>query len=301
MPAIAPDIIQEFASLQNQIWQTISLSVSDAVGKSITFSSPLTVAARTADMYAEISAPMMVVQFSFSGLPESTQAVLLPPETVLSLAELVTGNEVDEVDDNVVSDVRSVMEAVVQGVCLAAGQATGDTVVASGLVIRHQILTFPPNLQRREELARTQVAISADGLNGTVIWLSDEDTVHYLLGRTTIEEQPEEMPFAQADASFGVQSRPNFDDGGGIDRLMDIPLEISVELGRVKMLVKDVVELGTGSIVEIEKAAGEPVDVMVNGRLVARGEVVVIEDNFGVRVTEILNPQDRLNRLNDAA
>jgi flagellar motor switch protein FliN/FliY len=62
-----------------------------------------------------------------------------------------------------------------------------------------------------------------------------------------------------------------------------------------------VVELGTGSIVEIDKAAGEPVDVMVNGRLVARGEVVVIEDNFGVRLTEILNPQERLQRLGEVA
>ncbi len=78
MPVISPETIQEFAALQNQIWQTISLSVSDAVGQTITFSSPLTVAARTSDMYSEISAPMMVVQFSFSGLPESTQAILAP-------------------------------------------------------------------------------------------------------------------------------------------------------------------------------------------------------------------------------
>jgi flagellar motor switch protein FliN/FliY len=82
---------------------------------------------------------------------------------------------------------------------------------------------------------------------------------------------------------------------------MDIPLEISVELGRVKMMVRDVVELSTGSIVEIEKAAGEPVDVLVNGRLVAHGEVVVIEDNFGVRITEILNPNERLSKLGEVA
>ena len=65
--------------------------------------------------------------------------------------------------------------------------------------------------------------------------------------------------------------------------------------------MREVVELGTGSVVEIDKAAGEPVDVIVNGRLVARGEVVVIEDNFGVRITEILNPTDRLNKLGEAA
>ena len=300
MSTIAPEIIQDFAALQNQVWQTISHSVSEGVGQNISFGNPLTVAARTSDFYAEITAPMMVVQFCFSGLPESMQAILLPQETTVALAELITGNTIEEVDDSVVSDIRPVMEAVVQGICLAAGQATGDTIVASGLVIRYQIFSLPPNLQRNEELARTQVAITGEGLNGSAIWLVDDVTAHYLLGRTDHADISEDLPFAQAEVGQTTQ-RFGGDDGAGIDRLLDIPLEISVELGRVKMLVKDVVELGTGSIVEIEKAAGEPVDVLVNGRLVARGEVVVIEDNFGVRVTEILNPQDRLNRLNEAA
>jgi len=66
------------------------------------------------------------------------------------------------------------------------------------------------------------------------------------------------------------------------------------------MMVREVLDLGTGSIIEVDKAAGEPVDVMVNGRLVAKGEVVVIEDNFGVRITEILNPAERF-RLDSAA
>jgi flagellar motor switch protein FliN len=72
-------------------------------------------------------------------------------------------------------------------------------------------------------------------------------------------------------------------------------------LGRTRLVVKEVVDLGVGAIVEIDKAAGEPVDILVNGRLVARGEVVVIEDNFGVRITEILNPRERLARLGEAA
>jgi flagellar motor switch protein FliN/FliY len=85
-----------------------------------------------------------------------------------------------------------------------------------------------------------------------------------------------------------------------MEALLDVPLEVSVELGRVKMMVREVLELGTGYIVEVDKAAGEPVDVMVNGRLVAKGEVVVIEDNFGVRITEVLNPAERF-RLEGAA
>ena len=79
----------------------------------------------------------------------------------------------------------------------------------------------------------------------------------------------------------------------GFDRVQDIPLELTVELGRTRLLIKDILELGSGSIVELEKVAGEPVDLLANGLLIARGEVVVIEDSFGVRITEIITSADR--------
>jgi flagellar motor switch protein FliN/FliY len=82
-------------------------------------------------------------------------------------------------------------------------------------------------------------------------------------------------------------------DAQNLDIVMDIPLEVSVELGRKRMSIRDILDLGSGSIVELDKIAGEPVDLLVNGRLVARGEVVVIEDNFGVRITEIVSGPSR--------
>ena len=82
-----------------------------------------------------------------------------------------------------------------------------------------------------------------------------------------------------------------------LDFILDIPLEISVELGRSKMLIKDLLKLNQGSIVELEKFAGEPVEVYVNGRLMAKGEVVVVNDRFGVRITEIISAQERIKRL----
>lgn len=85
-----------------------------------------------------------------------------------------------------------------------------------------------------------------------------------------------------------------------IDRVMDIPLRVTVELGAAKLKVKNVLDLSKGSIVELDKLAGEPVDLLVNGRLMAKGEVVVINENFGVRITEILGPVDRLQNLNQA-
>ncbi len=78
------------------------------------------------------------------------------------------------------------------------------------------------------------------------------------------------------------------DNGRNIDVLMSVPLKITAELGTCKMLVEDILKLGTGSIVELDRLAGGPVDLLVNDRLVARGEVVAIDDKFGVRVTELI-------------
>ncbi|MCY8176792.1 flagellar motor switch phosphatase FliY [Bacillus inaquosorum] len=82
-----------------------------------------------------------------------------------------------------------------------------------------------------------------------------------------------------------------------LDMLLDIPLSITVELGRTKRSVKEILELSAGSIIELDKLAGEPVDILVNQRIVAKGEVVVIEENFGVRVTDILSQAERINNL----
>jgi flagellar motor switch protein FliN len=82
-----------------------------------------------------------------------------------------------------------------------------------------------------------------------------------------------------------------------IDFILDIPLELSVELGRTKMLVNDMLQLGQGSIVELNKMAGEPLEIFINRKLVARGEVVVVNEKFGVRLTDIVSPMERVKSL----
>lgn len=83
-----------------------------------------------------------------------------------------------------------------------------------------------------------------------------------------------------------------------LDMLLDVPLQVTVELGRTRQNVSEILELASGSIIELDKLAGEPVDVLVNNKLIAKGEVVVIEENFGVRVTDIVSKADRLKNLN---
>ncbi|MGG1401138.1 flagellar motor switch phosphatase FliY [Bacillus salipaludis] len=84
---------------------------------------------------------------------------------------------------------------------------------------------------------------------------------------------------------------------GNIDMLYDIPLEITVELGRTDLQIRKILELGPGAIIQLDKLAGEPVDILANHKLIAKGEVVVIEENFGVRITDIISPIDRLTKM----
>ena len=82
-----------------------------------------------------------------------------------------------------------------------------------------------------------------------------------------------------------------------LEFILDIPLRVSVELGRTRMVINDLLQLGQGSVIELSKMAGEPLEVLVNDKLVAKGEVVVVNDKFGVRLTDIISPVERIEQL----
>ncbi len=82
-----------------------------------------------------------------------------------------------------------------------------------------------------------------------------------------------------------------------LDFILDIPLKVTVELGRTSVVIKDLLQLGQGSVLELDKLAGEPLEILVNGKLVAKGEVVVVNEKFGIRLTDIISPVDRIETL----
>ena len=86
--------------------------------------------------------------------------------------------------------------------------------------------------------------------------------------------------------------------GGDLNMILDIPVQLTVELGRTRIPIKHILQLAQGSVVELEALAGEPMDVLVNGCLIAQGEVVVVNDRFGIRLTDIVTPSERLRRMN---
>jgi len=86
-------------------------------------------------------------------------------------------------------------------------------------------------------------------------------------------------------------------DRKNLDFILDIPLQVTVELGRTKLLVKDILQLNQGAVVELSKLAGEPLDIFVNSKLVARGEAVVVNEKFGVRLVDIVSPNERVEKI----
>jgi flagellar motor switch protein FliN/FliY len=116
------------------------------------------------------------------------------------------------------------------------------------------------------------------------------------------EQQPAPQPAAQpaqifpqfAAGSIGASGEARND----FDMILDIPVNLTVELGRTKISIKSLLQLAHGSVVELDALAGEPMDVLVNGCLIAQGEVVVVNDKFGIRLTDIITPSERIRKLN---
>jgi len=110
----------------------------------------------------------------------------------------------------------------------------------------------------------------------------------------TAQETPtvQNVQFSSFDNTETIHSEPN-----NLNMLLDIPLQVTVELGRTKRMVKEILEISQGSIIELDKLAGEPVDILINNKLIAVGEVVVIDENFGVRVTDVLSTAERISKL----
>ena len=148
----------------------------------------------------------------------------------------------------------------------------------------------------------------ADDLENTENTMTDESQISEDDWAAAMAEQT--TTDATSSTMSGVAAQPadifpSFGGGGQqpgilneLDMILDIPVQITVELGRTKITIKNLLQLAHGSVVELDAMAGEPMDVLVNGTLIAQGEVVVVNDKFGIRLTDIITPTERMRKLN---
>jgi flagellar motor switch protein FliN/FliY len=148
----------------------------------------------------------------------------------------------------------------------------------------------------------------AEGLNEADALASKSDAETAKSTGTEQDQLAEEWTKALEAEEAGVSglAEPKFDElkktpattqAKDLDFILDIPLEVTVEIGRARMLINDLLQIGQGSIIELNRLAGEPIDIYVNQKLFARGEVVVVGEKFGIRITDIVSPLERVKRL----
>jgi flagellar motor switch protein FliN/FliY len=295
MAQLTPEALASLGSAQLNLWGPAAESASQAFGIPISLETPLALATSTEEVLKEIQGPMLILEFSFQGMETAPHLLLVPTDVAKRLLSAVAGGTLEEIPEELTEDLKQPWRGFVEGLSQGLAQVRSSPAppIAS-FHVEHRVFSLPPALEATSDLLRVQVTIDTGDLSGSLTWL--------LSTESAVELFSLDKSLAFADESTSGSWEPSSEGSiRDLNLLLDIPLNISVELGRASLLLQDVLDLAPGSVVELDKAAGEPVDVLVNGRLVARGEVVVIEDNFGIRITEIVSPQERVHRLGEAA
>lgn len=253
-----------------------------------------------------------VFDFTMSGAASGAGALCMPIHDAALLADLLMGGdgsapptELDELHQNAA---KEVVTPIINGLASSLGRELGGTLSVGAVAVRTD--SAAP-LAGRGSRVFAQYSFDVEGLKSGMMFLTLDNSLGRGIAGTHAASSVAPRASEKSSSSgasqrgVGVQAvqfpmlTPSLTENQtkNIDLLMDVPMQVTVELGRRTMMIRDVLELGTGSIIELDKLAGEPVDLLVNQKLIARGEVVVIDESFGVRVTDIVSPIERIKGL----
>ncbi len=316
MSEVAPEVLTQFVVQQGRLWQRVALHLSEQNNLQVEIPIPTTESTPIGELNALSMEPVLYAQGGFAEFESEPCLILVGDWTgeresaERALGAAVLGSAPETFDETALNSLREFFSQLMQGLALAFGELRDSTFTPLTVEVKRAPLVLPPNFLSVDALITVQLTLNIPEREPVPLtWLLTDTLAALLLGLPLKEADPL-SGFAFEEASSEPTTAPptpprGFNPFGevegasprNLDLLMDIPLEVSVELGRVTLLVSELLEIGTGSIVELKKVAGEPVEVLVNGRLIARGEVVVVEDNFAVRITEIISPIERVQRL----
>lgn len=314
MSEVSAELLTQFVSKQAQVWRSVAMHLSEQNNTLVEIPMPTSAAVPIGDLVGLTADPVLHLQAQFAEQSDAPCLFIVgeqPAEREAAqkaLLEATLGSAPDTLDDTALNAVREFGAHLMQGLAIAFGNLSNKTFTPDQIAAKFEPVTFPPNFLTVDEAIATRFTVQIpDRAPFSITWLLTENLARTLLGMQPAETDPfaslmtSPEPVATPSPAPAIGFNPFAEveepPERNVDLLLDIPLEVSVELGRVTMLVRELLEVGTGSIIELQKAAGEPVEVLVNGRLIARGEVVVVEDNFAVRITEIVSPAERVQKL----
>lgn len=270
--------LSAISEAMNQMMGSASTALSTIISERVEISPPSveTVNFATDELKGTLGVKGQVLvkvafKMSIEGLVDSEIMQLIP----INLAKSMVKNLMDEMEGYVAetAEVQDTPEI---------GSNPPNTVP-----VQEPVIDIPAQVAAAAEPVMTHR--SSEPLNFGINSPVDSTPVRPVSNIPEIPVQP--VQFAPLQPNFNPKEIAN------IDLIMDVPLQITVELGKSKKTIREILALGPGSVIELDKLAGEPVDLLVNGKLLAKGEVVVIDENFGIRVTDIISPIERVTNL----
>lgn len=320
-PSLSPEELQKFRALLQNTVASQAANLSMLTGKQVEVRPPEVKAVQSETFIRGLPEQVVKVDIPFTEGTRAAHGYVLDREVSTLIAGLLMGQENVELTEAAVSALQEGLSQMNGPVVTSLGDVSGMTILtapAQGAEFsRDQLNLDVP------EVVTAEYPVVIDGVGHKVIEFFDVPFVRSLVNPSrSSPSRPANQAFTSAQGATMAQSQgqptvwgpgapqvqqvqfPSFPEGAlgpeqqaNISLLMDVYMELTVELGRTKKMVKEILAMGEGTIIELDKLAGEPVDILVNHKLIARGEVVVIDENFGVRVTEIISPLERLNEL----
>jgi flagellar motor switch protein FliN/FliY len=314
--------MNELRNLSSEVAQSMGLTLSTITGKPVTIES-VTVDFMTRDNFAsDLEGRVVQVAADYSGGAPGQHSYILSEGPARQIAALMMAQEEGDLTEMALSALTEGFSQM-SGASLTAisdrsGLSMKSEEVRASLFESAEDVTLPEG-----SFIRIRYNVQTDGKASLLDELLEERVALALAGSggAAMSHAAPQQAVAAGGFQPGIQQQDIFGtpSGGGIGvqpvqfaplsqteqpgltgnigLLMDVSMQLTVELGRTKMLIKDILGMGEGTIVELDKLAGEPVDLLVNGKLIAKGEVVVIDENFGVRVTDIISPMERISSL----
>lgn len=330
--ALSGQEVNEFQNLLKGVVESQSSNLSMLAGKSVNIEPPVVELRLPGEISSALPDEVVEVKIDFSDGLQGEHSYYLPVDLAIKIASLMLGQESIELDEMALSSIGEAVSNITGPTATAIGNRINVSIQTAAPVSKRTTkpeialpqgdqlvkLAYPFTLEGEQQEQIVEVFSSnlvKEVVSGTAQGKPQEQDMSGLFGNAQPGGSGAQQTFGQpidAGGVMGQQSPPpnvqpvqfaNLQQSntggsqGNIGLLMDVFMEMTVELGRTKRLIKEILTIGEGTIIELDKLAGEPVDILVNHKLIAKGEVVVIDENFGVRVTEIVSPMERMADL----
>lgn len=320
-PALTDQQRREFERLIHQTVGSQQSNLSLLVNNEVSITAPSVDLVDANGLTSGLPGEVVQIRMNLTEGAPGHHSYVLGGEAAVEVAGPMMGQEGVDLDDAAVNALQEAFSQIAGPVITALGDNAGTTVMndpPEGTSGNVSVLDLPSG-----QFVRLTYEVRIDDREPFEVYeVFDAAVVQAVLGTSqratagAAEGQPQQPSGGQSDgmgAMMGMQMGgtpnvqsvqfPNLNpagsagEQGNIGLLMDVYMEMTVELGRTRKLIKEILGMGEGTIIELDKLAGEPVDILVNHKLIAKGEVVVIDENFGVRVTEIVSPMERMSGM----